>query len=77
MRLGRFLILAGMPGAISGLPVTMTSSAFGMALLADNDLSIGCAPVIERFFLPEDDWKLGNVDDGEENWCFLSDRVLV
>jgi len=32
----------------------MTSSGFGIALLAERDLYIGCAPLMERFFLAEE-----------------------
>src|SRR5208282_1412436 len=51
MRWGRFLILGGTAGAASGFPGTINSSELGMALLADNDLAIGCDPLMERFFL--------------------------
>ena len=50
IKCGRFFIL----GAVSAFPGTMTSSGLGMALLAERDLYMGCAPLIERFFLAEE-----------------------
>jgi hypothetical protein len=54
IRCGRFLILGGMAGAASGFPGTIISSEFGMALLAERDLSMGCAPLMERFFFADE-----------------------
>jgi len=53
IKFGRFLILGGIAGAASGFPGTMTSSGFGIALFAERDLSMGCAPLMERFFRAE------------------------
>lgn len=50
IKCGRFFIL----GAVSSVPGTITSSGLGIALLAERDLYIGCAPLMERFFLAEE-----------------------
>ena len=62
IRLGRFFIFGATAAAASGFPVTIISSALGMALFAERDLIIGWAPLSDRFFLTEEGRGVGMVD---------------
>ena len=47
-----------------GGSMTIISLALGMALLAERDLSMGCAPLTERFFLADAGRGVGRSEPG-------------